>query len=187
MTYQNPTPNYDNADADESSSLFLTVADASPPSSAFGPAGVATTKKKNGGPMRVMIATSLFLLGTLAVIYGGSSSSNSNNRAVGLSDALLLRQKNQAAKLYAPGTSDVCFADKRNTGKYCWYINSSTPYPAEQWEIAPTPHGNNNCGQMCTEFAACGGPCGDQHTDDQPTPQQQMQAYNGPGASYLRR
>ena len=76
MTYQNPTLQYDgNADADadvnESSSLFLTVADASPPpSSAFGQDGVAATKKKkNGGPMRAVIATCVFLLGALTVLY----------------------------------------------------------------------------------------------------------------------
>ena len=179
MTYQNPTPNYDNADADSEASSLLTVVAASPsPSFSSGrPDRVAT--KKNGAPMVAVVATCFLLLGTIAVIYQG----NSNSRAVDLSDALLLRQN----PLYATGTSDVCYKDKDNAGKYCWYIFDLHPYPEEQWEIAPTPHGNNNCGQMCTEFAACGGPCGDQHTDDQPTPQQQMQAYNGPGASYLRR
>ena len=61
MTYQKSTPNYNNADADESSSLFLTVADASP-SSSLGHDGVAT--KKNGVLMVAVVAT-CFLLGTI--------------------------------------------------------------------------------------------------------------------------
>ena len=52
MTYQNPTQHYEDnadadADADEASSLFLTVAEASPPSSAFGQAGVAPVIQNN--------------------------------------------------------------------------------------------------------------------------------------------
>ena len=167
MTYQNPTPNYDNADADESSSLFLTVADASPSSFAFGLAGVAAKQKKNGGPMRAMIATSLFLLGTLAVIYGGSSSSNSNNRAVGLSDALLLRQKNQAAKLYAP-SADFCFqATGVVPAQYCWSPTDEVPYLGNWKQVPSYSHGNDNCGPLCTVctgFAASGGPCKGQST-----------------------
>ena len=53
MTYQNLTPNYDNADADESSSLFLTVTDASPALS-LGQDGVST--KKNSVPMVAVVA-----------------------------------------------------------------------------------------------------------------------------------
>ena len=74
MTYQKPTPNYDNADADadESSSLCLTVADASP-SSSLGQGRVAT--KKNGVLMVAVVAT-CFLLGT---IYSTNPTSVRNN------------------------------------------------------------------------------------------------------------
>ncbi|OEU14173.1 hypothetical protein FRACYDRAFT_240704 [Fragilariopsis cylindrus CCMP1102] len=74
MTYQKPTPNYDNADADadESSSLFLTVADATPTSS-LGQERVAT--KKNGVLMVAVVAT-CFLLGT---IYSTNPTSVRNN------------------------------------------------------------------------------------------------------------
>ena len=91
-----------------SSSLLTIVIASSTPSFSLGQEGMPATKK-NDALMRAMIAT-CFLLVTIAVIYGGSdsSSSSSNSRAVGFSDALLLRQKNQAAKLYAPSTD------------YCW-------------------------------------------------------------------
>ena len=71
MTYQKPTPNYDNAE--ESSSLFLTVADASP-SSLFGQDGVAT--KKNHGVHMIAVVAIYFFVGTNAVIHQGSSFSN---------------------------------------------------------------------------------------------------------------
>ena len=80
MTYQKPTPNYDNADADadEASSLLTIVTASRAPSFSLGQGGgVPATKKKNGVPMRTMIATTCFFLGTLAVIYGRSNSSSS--------------------------------------------------------------------------------------------------------------
>ena len=156
MTYQKSTQHYDdNADADESSSLFLTVATASP-SFSLGHDGEATTKK-NGVPVRAMIATCIFLLGTLAVLYSGGS--GSSNRTAGTSEALLLGHTQAAPALYDP-FQDFCFADKDNPGKYCWHdsrfmggCGSCWPFPMEQWEIDPNPHGNNNCGQLCDQFA----------------------------------
>ena len=68
MTDHNPTHTHYNDNADESSSLFLTVADASP-SFSFDP-------KKTKGRMRLMIGTTCFVLGTLAVIYDGRGSSH---------------------------------------------------------------------------------------------------------------
>ena len=73
MTYKTQTPNNDNTDADESSSLFLTVADASP-SFLLGQDGVAT-KKNHGGRMIVVVAI-CFLLGIIAVTHQGNSSSS---------------------------------------------------------------------------------------------------------------
>ena len=165
MTYQKLNPNYDNADADadadadESSLLVLTAVDVSP-SFSLGQDGVAT--KKNHGVRMIVVVAICFLLGTMAVIHQGSS----NSRAVGSSDALLLRQ-NQAApvfnpsqgtyylaptsELYAPNTSNVCFKDKDNAGKYCWYTQKGSE-PYGNWEVDPNPHGNNNCGPMCTVF-----------------------------------
>ena len=158
MTYQKTSPNNDNA---EEESSLLTIVTASPdPSLSFGQEGgdVPATKKKNGGvPMRLMIATTCILLGTLAVLYGGRSSSHT--RSGGLA-ADLLRSQNQAPELYAPGGYDKCYRDKDNPGKYCWHdsrfmggCGSCWPFPMEQWEIDPNPHGNNNCGQLCDQFA----------------------------------
>ena len=103
MTYQKPSPHYDTADADEASSLVLTVVDASP-SFSLGPDGVAT-KKKNGVPtMRAMI-TMCFVLGTLVVLYGGRSGRNSNTaRSTGGLSAALLRGPNPAASV-----DDFCY------------------------------------------------------------------------------
>ena len=76
MTYQQPSPTHD-ADADEASSLLLTVA---------GGGGVPATKKKHGVPtMRAMIVMICFLLGTLAVLYYGGRATSSG----GISAALL--------------------------------------------------------------------------------------------------
>ena len=154
MTSQKLTPNYDNAD--EASSL-LTIATASPaPSFSLRPDGVATTKKNGVPTMRAMIATACFLLGTLAVLYSGGRGSNRHNNTHltgGISAALVLGQ-NQAASvydpckpaLYAPAT-DICFADKDNAGKYCWYTDDhSLPYG--NWKV-DGKHGNNNCGEQC--------------------------------------
>ena len=159
MTYQKTSPNNDNA-VEESS--LLTIVTASPdPSLSFGQEGgdVPATKKKNGGvPMRLMIATTCILLGTLAVLYVGSGSSSTASSG-GLA-ADLLRSQNQAPELYAPGGYDKCYRDKDNPGKYCWHdsrfmggCGSCWPFPMEQWEIDPNPHGNNNCGQLCDQFA----------------------------------
>ena len=64
MTYQNHSD--DKAAADEASSLFLSSGDAKP------------KQKTNGVPtvptMQARIATCLFLLGTLAVLFWGGSS-----------------------------------------------------------------------------------------------------------------
>ena len=77
MTYQNLTLEHDD-NAEEVSPLLLTVAGG----------GVPAGKKKNGVPtMRAMLVTSCFLLGTLAVIYGGRiSSSNTVNLGAALLD-----------------------------------------------------------------------------------------------------
>ena len=160
MTSQTPTPNFDNA-ADEASSL-LTIATASPaPSFSLRQDGVATTTKKNGVPMRAMIATCV-LLGTLiAVLYGGRSSTNSSSGDI--SAALVLGQ-NQAASVYNPD-QDYCFQDKK-TGQHCWYPTDNFPYPAGQWG-GISGRGNDDCGDLCTKFAACGGTCDDQPTEDQ--------------------
>ena len=104
MTYQKPSPHYDTADADEASSLVLTVVDASP-SFSLGPDGVAT-KKKNGVPtMRAMI-TMCFVLGTLVVLYGGRSGRNSNTaRSTGGLSAALLRGARSTGGLSAAQTA----------------------------------------------------------------------------------
>ena len=148
MTYQKPSQHYDdNADANESSSLFLTVADASPPSSAFGHDGEATTKK-NGVPVRAMIATTCFVLGTLAVLYYGGSSNT--HRTDGTSEALLLGQNQAAPALYGEN-KDYCFADNDNPGKYCWYPTDN--FPVGNW-AGVGGHGDDNCGPQCTDVVA---------------------------------
>ena len=134
MTYQKLTHNDDNAD--EASSLFLAVAGGGVP---------ATKKKKNGVPMRAMIAT-CFLLGTLAVLYYGRGRSNTNHTD-GTSKALLLGQ-NQAAPVYNPD-HDFCFADTDNPGKYCWFCFDNLP--VGNWK-GEGGHVYNDCGDMCTEF-----------------------------------
>ena len=148
MTYQPPTTQTqdDDVKVDEASSL-LTIATAAPASSfSFGPGGgVPARTKKTGVPMRAVIAT-CFLLGTIAVIYGGNSSSNSSIRAVDSSDALLLRQ-NQAAPLYDSNT-DYCFKSK-TADQYCWYPTDS--FPDGRWK-GVGGHGDNNCGQYCTQL-----------------------------------
>jgi len=92
--------------------------------------------------MRAMIAT-CFLLGTLAVIHGGSGSSSTANSG-GLSEALLLRQ-NQAAPVYTPG-QDYCFMEqygKYGDSKYCWKHTDS--YPVDETWIY-IGRGYNSCG-----------------------------------------
>ena len=118
MTYQTTSANNDNA---EEASSLLTIVTASPdPSSAI--------KKKNGGfPMRLMIATACFFLGTLTVvIYRGRGRSHTSSG--GISADLLLGQ-NQDEE-YAPGGYDKCYRDKDNPGKYCWYYFCHRPAPA---------------------------------------------------------
>ena len=126
MTYPNAIQKQDDDDddddnVDEASSL-LTIATAAP-SFSFGQDGgeVPTTKKKNDGvPLRLMIATVCFLLGTLAMIYGGgrgsSSSSNNTHLTGGISEALLLRH-NQAAGIYMDcGDASLCGVLTLETG-----------------------------------------------------------------------
>ena len=108
-----------------------------------------------------MIATSCILLVTLAVIYGGRSSTNSSSGDI--SAALVLGQ-NQAASVYNPD-QDYCIQDKK-TGQHCWYPTDNFPYPAGQWG-GIGGRGNDDCGDLCTKFAACGGTCDDQPTEDQ--------------------
>ena len=154
MTYQNPTLHYeDNADADESSSLFLTVADASPPSS-LRQDGVAATKKKNGVPtMRTMIAT-CFLLVTIAVLYygrGSSSRSSNTHRTDGTSAALLLGHNQAALVYYDPyydPSQDYCFMEQYGDGKYCWYPTEDYISPVGTW-TAVTGRGFDSCGPEC--------------------------------------
>ena len=140
MTYQKPTPNYDNtdADADESSSLFLTVADASP-SSSLGQGRVAT--KKNGVLMVAVVAT-CFLLGTIYSPY------LQKKKYLG-SSSILLGQDQEA--VYTPGR-DYCFkATHVDFAQFCWYATNSMPY-GDWAEFSGA--GNNNCGPLCTSFEA---------------------------------
>ena len=144
MTYQQLIQIHDDDNADESSSLLLTVADASPPSSSLRQDGVATTKKKNGGvPMRLMIATFCFVLGTLAVIYYDGSDSTSSSNTVNLGAALL-------DDVYDP-SSDFCFEDNENANKYCWYRRGYWPVGNWQWATCAGGHGCAQCGSKCTE------------------------------------
>ena len=152
MTYQTSSPHYDTADADESSSLVPPVVDASS-SFSLGQHGVSS--KKNRVPtMRVMIVT-CFLLGTLAMLYGGRGSSNTDtNHADGTSEALLLRH-NQAAPVYDPSQA-FCFKDRDNDDKYCWY--STDNFPVGNWEgfTCAGGHGCAQCGPKCTSVYPSG-------------------------------
>ena len=143
MTYQQLIQIHDDDNADESSSLLLTVADASPPSFAFGQDGVATTKKKTNVPMRLMIATTCFVLGTLAVIYYDGSDSTSSSNTVNLGAALL-------DDVYDP-SSDFCFKDNENANNYCWYRRGYWPVGNWQWATCAGGHGCAQCGSKCTE------------------------------------
>ena len=131
MTYQKPTPNYDNADADESSSLFLTVADASP-SSSLGHDGVAT--KKNGVLMVAVIAT-CFLLGTIYSPLSSSSSSSNNNRAVALlQDQIeIVYDRNNDKNDSAMSIAEICGQELvTNSGACSMFIEDDpNPNPAE--------------------------------------------------------
>ena len=116
MTYPNAIQKQDDDDdddnVDEASSL-LTIATAAP-SFSFGQDGgeVPTTKKKkNGVPLRLMIATVCFLLGTLAVLYsGGRGSSRHNNTHLpgGTSETLLLRHSQAALDTASKGIYMDC-------------------------------------------------------------------------------
>ena len=108
MTYQKPSQHYDdNADANESSSLFLTVADASPPSSAFGHDGEATTKKNGIPTMRAMIAAGV-LLGTLAMIYSGSRGSSSNISSTANLGTVAVVTSDDSCATEVPGEGPCC-------------------------------------------------------------------------------
>ena len=126
MTSQ--THNDDNVD--EASSLLTIVPVSSAPSFSLSQNGVAS--KKNGAPMmRAVIATTCFLLGTLAVLFsGGSGSSSSNTASSGVLSVALLLGQNQAASVYDP-SHDWCFTDHDNPGKLCWYPIHR--YPCGSW------------------------------------------------------
>ena len=94
------------------------------------------TKKKNGIPMRAMIAM-CFLLGTLAVLY--------SHLTGGTSEALLLGQNQAASRVYDPN-QDYCFADTDNPGKYCWFCFDDYPYG--NWE-GVTGAAAGDCGSIC--------------------------------------
>ena len=103
----------------------------------------ATKKKKIGVPVRAMVATACFLLGTLAVLYyGGRGSSGSSKTASSggiLADLLQGYDPNQ----------DFCFADTDNPGKYCWYCYDARPYGNWKGEGG---RGYGDCGKKCTNF-----------------------------------
>ena len=135
MTYQTPTQTHDVDNIDEASSL-LTIMTASPaPSSAVRQDGVASTKKENDGvPMRTMIVTTCFVLGTIAVIYGGSGSSSNNGDV-----------------LYDSST-DYCFKST-TVDQYCWYPTDR--FPKGPWK-GVSGVGDNHCGLMCNQFPDSG-------------------------------
>ena len=79
------------------------------------------TKKKDGVPtMRVMIATAVFLLGTLAVLYSGGRGSNRHNETY-LTGGISANHPG-----YDPD-SDYCFTDTDTPGNYCWFPNLEFP------------------------------------------------------------
>jgi len=158
MAHQKPTLNY--GTADESSPLFLAVVDGSPSSFSFslGQAGVTTQMKK--GVLLLAVVATCFLLG---VIYQGSSS---NNRAVDLSEAALLRS---AAPVYDP-KKDNCFQEDQEgwsvemleaadwSDSYCWSSSDSV----KGWKLVGGPgykkvgppiviNGICGTGKKCTE------------------------------------
>ena len=136
MTYQQPNPNYDNAIADEASSL-LTVVTASPASS--------STKKKNGVPMMRAVIATWFLLGTLAVIYGGRGSVLPRQ----ISDNTCL---DHGASVYDPNQA-YCFADTDNADKNCWCPTDN--YPVGRWKgVSGVAY--DQCGDKCTEVHPTG-------------------------------
>ena len=143
MTYQQPNPNYDNAVADEASSL-LTVVTASPASS--------STKKKIGVPMMRAVIATWFLLGTLAVIYDGGSSSSNVNGTDGTSEALLLGHNQAALEVYEPyydpDNGDYCFFQLyARYDNYCWY--PSRIFPVGNWKDVTTDRPYDSCGPVC--------------------------------------
>ena len=146
MTFQQPIQNYDNADADEASSLLASVTAASAPPFSLGQEGGTPATKKNGVLVRAMITTTACVfLGTIAVVYyGGSGSSKTSSGGM---SAVLLRGHHQEAHLYDPNR-DHCYTDTDNPGKECWSPTDKVPYG--NWE-EDGPHGNNNCGPTCTD------------------------------------
>ena len=143
MTYQKLTHDDDNVD--EASSLLTIVTVSPAPSFSLSQNGVAS--KKNGAPMmRAVIATTCFLLGTLAVLFsGGSGSSSSNTASSGVLSVALLLGQNQAASVYDP-SHDWCFKDNDNDGKYCWFPTHN--YPCGNWGGWDAAY--DNCGPKCT-------------------------------------
>ena len=108
----------------------------------------ATKKKKIGVPMRAMIATLCFLLGTLAVLYSGGRGRSNTNRTGGTVEALLLGQNQDAPVVYDP-IQDFCFKDNANANKYCWYTHDYFPFG--NWVGWDAAYGQ--CGDKCTIFA----------------------------------
>ena len=126
MTYQNHSD--DKAAADEASSLFLSSGDAKP------------KQKTNGVPtvptMQARIATCLFLLGTLAVLFwGGSSNTNTNtntHRTDGTLEALLLGHPLAAREEYYDPSHGYCFHDS-TLEQHCWYPTKN--YHVGNWKF----------------------------------------------------
>ena len=137
MTNQNRTQKHDD-NADEASSLLLTVAGG----------GVPAAQKTHGVSRRAMIATTCFLLlGTIAVLY-------STHRTKGTWESLPMGQNPGVALAaydlqgYDP-SRDYCFNDNDNPDKYCWYPPSVGEKPSGNWKRV----GPDNCvlALECTE------------------------------------
>ena len=102
----------------------------------------AKTTKTNGVPtMRAMIATCV-LLGTLAVLYGGSGSSNRHTNSSSTTANL--------GVIYPRGydpTKDYCFQDNDTDHTYCWFPIDR--FPDGNWEGVAAGRGYNDCGPRC--------------------------------------
>ena len=135
MTNQNRTQKHDD-NADEASSLLLTVAGG----------GVPAAQKTHGVSRRAMIATTCFLLlGTIAVLY-------STHRTKGTWESLPMGQNPGVALAaydlqgYDP-SRDYCFKDNDTPDNYCWYPHDF--FPIGDWRgVGGRSYGD--CGDECT-------------------------------------
>ena len=93
--------------------------------------------------MRTMIVTTCFLLGTLAMIYGGSRSSGSSTPN---SSTVAVVTSDDRCATEVPGAGPCCCFYNTVSEQHCWYPTQD--YHVGNWRLTHIG-GNDSCGPEC--------------------------------------